>query len=465
MQKKNKEEIQEPKKRIKRKLHLNKDILDQIHGKIMLETSVDGYSADLPKMPKLEKHKLTYMTFDPIQCYNSVTIPKLHIGGRKFKENTKKFQLVEKCLLARFRKITPSVEQRAQVKQLQAKISRAFEALLDTPLARSGTLPICAYAEVGSFAKRTVMVPNLTADCAVIMKVKPTQEAIRRLSEHFLIQYNRLNSVQLYRYDVETGQNVYLSDENTSTPLQIEFIEGGGFEINNEEANIRVMIGCQKHKLNVGVDTNLHISKEILKAANAAVEHVKWFKEKIVDTRTRILIVMIKDLCIRFESLRQGLNPRTIEMICYYAINEVPSVADTFEHFIDYDEQVANDVDEMTREPLGLGEAFVRVLQLLSTGFLTPDSSGMVDNLNGEPNMIDPKIQMANSANIDNHRIHAEWEHQKMENLMCTSQTLLRIVLSGGVDKIFDPGMASTLERQETIIGSTLVAPGNKIYK
>ena len=308
-----------PRKKIKRKLHLNKDILEQIHGKIMLETSTQGLSADLPKMPKLEKHKLTYMTFDPIQCYNSVTIPKLHITGRKFKENNNKFQAIEKCLLARFRKITPSVEQRAQVKQLQAKISRAFEALLDTPLARSGTLPICAYAEVGSFAKRTVMVPNLTADCAVIMKVKPTQEAIRRLSEHFLIQYNRLNSVQLYRYDVETGQNVYLSDENTSTPLQIEFIEGAGFEVNNEEANVRIMIGCQKHKLNVGVDTNLHMSKEILRSANAAVEHVKWFKEKIVDMRTRMLIIMLKDLCLRFESLNQGMNRRTIELLAYYS--------------------------------------------------------------------------------------------------------------------------------------------------
>lgn len=459
------EDEAEPRKRTKRKMHLNKDILDQIHGKIMLETSVDGFSADLPKMPKLDKHKLTYMTFDPILCYNSVTVPKLHIGGRKFKENTSKFQVIEKCLLARFRKITPSVEQRAQVKQLQAKISRAFEALLDTPLARSGTLPICAYAEVGSFAKRTVMMPNLTADCAVIMKVKPTQEAIRRLSEHFLIQYNRLNSVQLFRYDVESGQNVYLSDENTSTPLQIEFIEGAGFEVNNEEANVRIMIGCQKHKLNVGVDTNLHMSKEVLKSANAAVEHVKWFKEKIVDMRTRMLIIMLKDLCLRFESLNQGLNRRTIELLAYYAINEVPMLADTLEHQVDFEEQMEKDPASAVRSILGLGEAFVRCLQLLATGFLTTDSSGMIDNLTGEPNMIDPKIQMANGANIEHHRIHFEWEHRKMENLMCTAQTLLRIVLCGGVEKIFEPSLASTLERQDTIVGNILVTPGNKIYR
>merc|ERR1711981_1028320 len=322
----------------KRKIHMTKEIMDQIQGKGTINANLETSLAheimfDLPKMPAVEKEQMTYMTFDPILCHNSVTIPTLYANSKRFKENDHKYKQIEAMMIQRFKKVTPSVEQRAIVKQLQTTVTRAFEALLDTPLARSGTLPLCAYAEVGSFAKNTVMVPNLTADCAVIMKVKPTREAVKRLSEHFLIQFNRLNSVQLYRYDIDQAQNVYLSDENTSTPLQIEFLEEGGFEINNEEANVKVMIGCMKHKMNMGIDTNLHINKVVLQAANAAVEHVKWFHEKIVDNSTRILIVLLKDLCIRFESFRQGLNPRTIELISYYAIHEIPSKADQFEYY------------------------------------------------------------------------------------------------------------------------------------
>jgi len=449
----------------KRKIHVSKELMDAIHGKITIEESAYGILADLPKMPKLEKPNMTYMTFDPTMCVNSCTIQGLYKNSRRFNENKSRFNQIEKIMIERYRKITPTVEQRAVVKQLQSKVTRAFEALLDTPLARTGALPLCAYAEVGSFAKRTVMIPNLTTDCAVIMKVKPTREAIRRVSEHFLIQYNRLNSVQLYRYDVESGQNVYLSDENTSSPLQIEFSEDGGFEVNNEEANCRIMVGCQKHKLNVGIETNLHINKHNLKSANAAVDHVKWFHGKVNDARTRILIVVLKDLCIRFESFRLGLNPRTIELLAFYAINEIPTKADTIEYLVHFEKQLDADAEDTVRPPLGLAEALVRILSILSSGFLTPDSSGMVDSMTGEPNMIDVRNQCPNGANLLDNRIHNEFEHQIMENLMATAQTLLRITMCGGVEKIFDPAMASTLERQDSVIGDTLIAPGTKIYK
>merc|ERR1712142_733066 len=114
---------------------------------------------------------------------------------------------------------------------------------------------------------------------------------------------------------------------------------------------------------------------------------------------------------------------------------------------------------------ISLGEAFIRVFQLLSTGFLTPESSGPVDSMNGEFNHIDPRNQMPNGANIKHHRIHHELQPHLMENLMCTAQTLYRICLSDGTEKIFDPVVASSLERQETIADDVLIKPGQKIYK
>jgi len=400
-----------------------------------------------------------------------MTIPEVFGNSQKFYDNENKYRKMEATMIARFRQITPNTEQRATTRAMQTKVSRAFEALLDTPLARSGTLPILYYSEVGSFAKRTYMFPNLTSDCAVIMKVRPTREAVKRLTEHFLIQYNRLNAVQLYRYDEQRKENVYLSDDQTTTPLEVQFNEEGGFEINSEEANVRVMIGCQKHKMSMGLDSNLHIAKHVLRSANAAVDHVKWFKEKVTNNKIRILIVLMKDLCMRYESLRLTLNPRLIELLVYHVFNDAPGKYDTMEHLIDQEAQFEKDensqegVELADPVELSLGEGMIRIFQLLSTGFLTPNSSGLVDHLNGEVNQIDPKNQMPNGSNIRHHRIHNMMEQHLLENLMCTSQTIFRVILNGGIEKIFDASVASSLERQETIMDNLIVTPGKKIYQ
>ena len=51
--------------------------------------------------------------------------------------------------------------------------------------------------------------------------------------------------------------------------------------------------------------------------------------------------------------------------------------------------------------------------------------------------------------------------HNKVQNL----EIYFSSVLNGGIEKIFDPQMASSIERQQTMIGSVLVTPGQRIYK
>ena len=250
--------------------------------------------------------------------YRSILVAITRLINLKLKKNFVNKFLIERALIQRYKKITPTTEQRANTRALQIKVTRAFEALLDTPLARSGTLPLHSYSEVGSFAKRTIMFPNLTADCVVIMRVRPTREAAKRLAEHFLIQYNRLNSIQLYRYDEERKENVYLTDEITSRPLDVEFNEDGTFEVSDETGNVRILVGCLKKNLAAGVESALHIPRPQVMAANAAVEHVKWFNDMVTGNKVRILTVLIKDLCLRFEAFSEVLNPRIIELMAFH---------------------------------------------------------------------------------------------------------------------------------------------------
>jgi len=140
-----KSEAKEPtkKKREKRKIYLNQEILDRIHGKYCIMETTESIIVDsLPTMPKAEKPKLTWLTFDPVWCKNSMTMPSVYNKSQRFYDNEARFRKLEGILINRYRKITPNTEQRATTRQMQTKVSRAFEALLDTPLARSGTLPI-----------------------------------------------------------------------------------------------------------------------------------------------------------------------------------------------------------------------------------------------------------------------------------------------------------------------------------
>ena len=109
-----------------------------------------------------------------------------------------------------------------------------------------------------------------------------------------------------------------------------------------------------------------------------------------------------------------------------YCTHDIPSVADTFEFLSEYEDNKEAQ-KTLVKAELGLGEAFLRFLQLISCGFLTPKSSGLVDNLTGQENLIDPAVTLGNGANIHTNTIHEEFEEQKMENLMCCAQTLYRM--------------------------------------
>merc|ERR1711920_686331 len=133
--------------------------------------------------------------------------------------------------------------------------------------------------------------------------------------------------------------------------------------------------------------------------------------EKVTDNKIRILIVLFKDLCMRFEALRLVLNPRLIELLAYHVFNDAPSKADCLETLIEVEEQFEKDeksnvVEMADPVELSLAEGFIRMMQLLATGFITPNSSGLIDPLNGEINQIDPKNQMGNGSNIKHHRVH-----------------------------------------------------------
>ena len=76
-------------KREKRKIYLNQDMLDRINGTDENPyTSTDSVFMDvLPKMPKIEKDKMTHLTFDSVWCKNTMTIPSMFPKSQRFYDN------------------------------------------------------------------------------------------------------------------------------------------------------------------------------------------------------------------------------------------------------------------------------------------------------------------------------------------------------------------------------------------
>ena len=75
-------------KREKRKIYLNQEILDRIHGKVFeYESEFSIMAESLPKLPKIDKDKLTHMTFDSVWSKNTMTIPEVFGNSQKFYDN------------------------------------------------------------------------------------------------------------------------------------------------------------------------------------------------------------------------------------------------------------------------------------------------------------------------------------------------------------------------------------------
>jgi len=149
----------------------------------------------------------------------------------------------------------------------------------------------------------------------------------------------------------------------------------------------------------------------------------RWFEENASNASIKCLVRLLHDLQKRFTGFT-ALTPWMLDLLAHYLILNNPS-----------------------RQPLPLGQAYKRFLQLLSAGFFLPGSAGIVDPC---------EIGV---------RVHTAMSLEEQDQVCLTAQTLLRVMSHGGYKQILGIEGNSSIATEMSVWDGVVVSPLEKAYE
>jgi interleukin enhancer-binding factor 2 len=261
--------------------------------------------------------------------------------------------------------------------------------------------------QVGSFKKGTMMTGHNVADIVVILKTLPTKEACEALGKKVEEDLKTLMKTEV----------VTKADALTIT------MNERGFEINNWQARVRVLITTLPQNIRK-LEPEIHLDPKMVQSHLAAIRHIRWFEENAHHSSIKVLIRLLRDISKRFDGF-SAMNPWILDLLAHSSIMNNP-----------------------TRQALNINQAFRRVFQLLASGLFLPGSAGIQDPC--EP--IHSRVHMALSL--------------EDQDLMCmTAQTLLRVLAHGGYKHILGLEGNTSIAREMSVWDGCVVSPLEIAYE
>nr|CAH8875122.1 unnamed protein product [Trichobilharzia regenti] len=304
------------------------------------------------------------------------------------------------CLLNQHAQLTPSSDSQHALTNLNNGICEILDNIIMNPsIFESAQLE--HIHRVGSFKMGTWLNGSCIADLVCVLRTLPTREAVQNLAN-------------FVRSQLTTNKS---STEYINCKVELESY---GFSVTSGDYVVQVLITTTPMNLNK-VDPNIHINLAAQKTALASIRHLRWTEERASHPTVKVLTRILKDFRRRFRGF-SCLNSWLIILLAQYAVMNSPQC-----------------------QPLPLNHAFRRVLYLLSSGFLLPGSTGLLDPC--EPGYI---------------RLHSLMSLAQQDGLCCTAQVLLRILIHGGHQLLFTQNDLTDDSREKLLkAASKLVDSGN----
>ncbi|XP_064645300.1 interleukin enhancer-binding factor 2 homolog isoform X1 [Lineus longissimus] len=308
------------------------------------------------------------------------------------------------ALLKRNQDLTPSPTEQSAVLNLVTKINAVMDNLIVAPGNFDSAVSFKQIEEVrqvGSHKKGTIMSGHNVADLVVVLKTLPTLEAVAALG------------------------NKTLEELKNAEPHEVltMMTNEGGFEISSPDATVKVLITTLHQNLKK-LDPELHLESKIMHSHLAAIRHARWAEENAFHSSVKVLIRLLRDVKTRFEGL-EPLSPWIIDLLSHYSVMNNP-----------------------TRQPLPINQAFRRSLQLLAAGFFLPGSAGITDP--------------CENGNI---RVHTSMSLEQQDQVCYTAQTLLRVLSHGGYKHILGLEGTPAIATEMSVWEGVVVTPSDKAYE
>lgn len=254
---------------------------------------------------------------------------------------------------------------------------------------------------VGSFAMGTILAGHGIADIVVVLRTMPSGDAVTAITQKLMEGLREADHSKTY------------SSSRTER----------GFDILSSEAAVRILISTVESNIAI-LNPSLHLRKHLVESHHTAMRHAKWFEQNAFHYNVKMLARLLRDLQNRFDGLKP-LSPWMICLLSQYAVINNPD-----------------------RQPLAVHVALRRILQLLSSGFFLPFSSGLTDP--------------CESGSV---RVHAVLNAGEQDVICYTAQTLLRIYAHGGHKHILGIERYPNIISETTVWNGVVVTPSDKAYE
>jgi len=349
---------------------------------------------------------IPHIPFDLVQCENAFPRAKPAPEEKAFTD----------ALLKRHTDLTPTSAEQASILALVTKVQGILDNLVIAPQGfEAATLE--EVRQVGSFKKGTMMAGHNKADIVVMFKTLPTKEAVTALGQKVT---EELKSQEPQEDAVPPRKR---TAQNTPKTVLTMLPNESGFEITSGEATVQCLITTIPPNLKK-LDPELHLDGKLMNGRLAAIRHARWFEENGQHSSVKVLIRLLRDLKNRFDGL-SPLTPWIIDLLAHFAV-----------------------VNNPTRQPLPINQAFKRAVQMLAAGFFLPGSVGITDPC--EQGTI---------------RVHTVMTLEQQDQVCFTAQTLLRVLSHGGYKQILGMEGNASIASEMSVWDSVVVTPSDKAYE
>lgn len=349
---------------------------------------------------------ISHIPFDLVTCENAFPRAKPAPEEKAFTD----------ALLKRHTDLTPSSAEQASILDLVTKVQGILDNLVIAPAGfEAATLE--EVRQVGSFKKATMMAGHNTADIVVMFKTLPTKEAVTALGNKVT---EELKSQEPQEEAVPPRKR---TAQNTPKRVLTMLPNESGFQINSGDATVQCLITTIPPNLKK-LDPELHLEGKLMNGRLAAIRHARWFEENGQHSSVKVLIRLLRDLKNRFDGM-SPLTPWIIDLLSHFAVVNNPS-----------------------RQPLPINQAFKRALQMLAAGFFLPGSMGITDPCEG-----------------GSVRVHTAMSLEQQDQVCFTAQTLLRVLSHGGYKQILGMEGNASIATEMSVWEGVVVTPSDKAYE
>lgn len=303
------------------------------------------------------------------------------------------------ALVKRNEDLTPSTAEQTSLSDLVTKIQTVLDGLIVSPK-EFEACKIEEVRQVGSFKKGTMVTGKNVADMVIVLKTLPDLQGVALLGKKVWEMMKQKNPREML----------------TMTP------NDRGFDLSTPQAMAAMYVTTIIPNLRK-LESGTHMDVKILSSAHSLIRQSRWFEENAQNSTVKMLIRLLLDLKHRFPGF-EPLTPWMLDLLAHYCIMNTPN-----------------------REPLTLGQAYKRFLQILSAGFFLPGSAGIVDP--------------CESGAV---RVHTAMNLEEQDQACLTAQTLLRVLSHGGYKHLLGIEGNATIATEMSVWEGVVVSPHEKAY-